>query len=74
MRTFLGLPIPPNVDPIWDEIWEEAQGIVTECDLPALPQHPIRRARSDTQTMLETIKVRNTTSKVFLTRVSEGSR
>ena len=47
MRTFLDRLIPPNVDPIWDKIWEEAQGIVTECDLPALPQRPIRRARSD---------------------------
>ena len=47
MLTFLDRPIPPNIDPIWDEIWEEAQGIVTECDLPALPQRHIPRARSD---------------------------
>ena len=47
MQTFLDHPIPPNVDPIWDEIWEEPQGIITECDLLALPQRPISRVRSD---------------------------
>ena len=47
MRTFLDRPIPPNVDLIWDEIWEEAQKIIADCDIPALPQRRIRRARAD---------------------------